>query len=171
MFIRFRQSTTGRLGVSIAQTRRINGAVKQTHVASLGSVSPARAVHWWVTVRERDAVWRELHDTIARESVSNDIAVKLMSSLHARVPLPTEVERGGAELAEAQHDGAFWEKMHGASMEQIEGYQGLIKCAEQKIIEERELAAREAENAEAAKTKAARLANYGGFDPSSSEKG
>jgi hypothetical protein len=106
---------------------------------------------------ERRDIWQQLHEHVARLALDGGRAGKIMLALQARVSLPTVEEIGAAELAEAEHDAAFWERMYGTSAKQIENYQGLIKTAEQRMAEERENMKREAENAETAKAKAARL--------------
>jgi hypothetical protein len=156
MFIRFRKRAR-RLNVIIVEARRLNGAVRQTHVASLGSVTAEQP-----SVRERGATWKTLHEVIARKGFAADIAVNLMTALQARVPLPTMEEAGAAELAAAEHDSAFWRKMHGHTTKLIESHKNLIATAELQIEELRKDAEREAEKAEVAKAKATRLANYKG---------
>jgi hypothetical protein len=160
MFIRFRQSAN-RLNVSLVEAHQSNGTVKQRHLASLGTVGPSDK--WpWVPVRERAAIWQLLHDAIGRLSIGTDVAQKLMAALQERVPYPTQEEHGAADLAEAEHDAAFWERFHGGTTKLIDSHKTLIRTAEVKISELEIEAKREAEAAEDAKAKAARLGNYRG---------
>ena len=61
MFTRFRQ-TARRLQVSFVETRRINGQVRHSHVASLGAirVSPSAAdcIAFWTKLHQRLATLR-----------------------------------------------------------------------------------------------------------------
>jgi hypothetical protein len=161
MFVRFRQHGS-RLYASLVRTRRVNGKPRQEHVAALGGVpigtDPRR--HPWVVTRDRVALWRCLHENIV--DLRAEEQGRLMAAVHARVPLPTEEERGAADLSEAEHDAAFWERMHRTSMKQVEICQELIANAERRIAEERERASWEAERSAEARAKAARLANYKG---------
>ncbi len=159
MFVRFRARAL-RLYVSLAESRRSNGTVRQHHVASLGVVSLDPAALKWVAVKERSAVWQELHDNIARLSLDATKAAQLMAAVQARVPYPTPEETGNAELLEAEHDAAFWENMHGSTTKLIGCHEGLIAAAPRKIAELQDDAAREAASAESAKAKTKRLDNY-----------
>jgi hypothetical protein len=192
MFVRFRQSKSkSRLYVSIVRARRLNGTVRQEHVASLGAVGvdpfvrpaeyfggnirfrvvttgqsfetqqEAEACAKVRSIRERKWVWESLHDHLGRLGLDSDVAAKLMTAVHERVPMPTMEEMGSAELFEAQHDAAFWESMYRTSLKQVESYKGMIAAAQRNLAEEEEQAKREAENAERAKAKIARLGNYG----------
>jgi len=135
--------------------------VRQRHVASLGAVTLDRE-QIWLTVRERSEIWQQLHEQIRRLALDGGKAGKIMTALQARVPLPTIEEIGAAELAEAEHEAAFWGGMHKSSAKQVEGYQEMIAVCERKIGEHRELMKQEADKAETAKATAARLANYRG---------
>jgi hypothetical protein len=59
MFVRFRQSQDG-LHVCLVSTRRIDGKVKQEHVASFGSVEMP------LTVEGRVAFWRSAHQRLTK---------------------------------------------------------------------------------------------------------
>jgi hypothetical protein len=162
MFVRFRQHNA-RLYVSLVLTKRVDGKVRQEHVAGLGSVvvgaNPGR--YPWVATRERVKLWQRLHENIADLPAADQ--GRLMAAVHARVPLPTEEERGAADLGEAEHDAAFWEQMHGTSLKQADSYRKLAAHAERRAAEEEEQAKQEAERSEKAKARAARLANYKGW--------
>jgi hypothetical protein len=67
-----------------------------------------------------------------------------------------------ADLSEAEHDAAFWERLHRTSMKQVEICQELIANAERRMAEERERARLEAERWAEARAKVARVANYKG---------
>jgi hypothetical protein len=155
MFVRFRNHGA-RLNVTLVRTRRVAGKVRSEHVAALGSVPLDGADRF--AVRDRTELWRRLHVNVANLPPENQ--GRLMAAVHARVPLPTEEERGAAALAEAEHDTAFRQTCHASSLEQIENCRTLIAIPEKQIAEQQEGAKREAEHAERATAKAARLANY-----------
>jgi hypothetical protein len=85
-----------------------------------------------------------------------------MTALQARVPYVTEEDRGLAELLEAEHDNAFWDRMSGQTEKLIGAHKAAISTHERHIVELEEMSATETGNAETAKQKAARLANYRG---------
>jgi hypothetical protein len=72
MFTRFRP-TENRLQVSLAETRRVAGKVRQEHIAGLGSVGVPP------TVADRLVFWRKVEDRLAK--LGNRVG-----SLHARIP-------------------------------------------------------------------------------------
>ena len=118
MFIRFRQRGAS-LYVILAESRRVNGVVRQQHVASLGVVRLNADAEKWATTRERSAVWLELHEIIGKLQIDGELAAKLMAALQARLPYPTQEEIGAVELAKAEDDAQFWETFHGGMQEQI----------------------------------------------------
>jgi hypothetical protein len=67
-----------------------------------------------------------------------------------------------AELLEAEHDNAFWDGVNGGTKKLIGAHKDAIATHEQRIAELEEASATEISNAETAKQKAARLANYRG---------
>jgi hypothetical protein len=157
MFIRFRENGS-RLYVSLVRSRRVDGKVRSEHVAALGSVVPGGDL--LAAVHDRAALWQRLHENIADLSASDQS--RLMEAMHARIPIPTAEERGAAELAEAERDAAYWHMMHKNVTETINDHQYLAKTIEEKIANWLPLSKNAARNAEEAKAKAARLANYRG---------
>ena len=67
----------------------------------------------------KSAIWQALHAAIADLAIDSAIATKLMAALQARVPYVTEEDRGLAELLEAEHDNAFWDRLNGGTKELI----------------------------------------------------
>jgi hypothetical protein len=171
MFLRFRQSKTT-LIVQLVEAQRVNGTVRQRHRASLGSMSTeAPATDWdqgwtrawpWQIVKDRTEIWQALHAAISDLAIDGATATKLMTALQARVPYVTEEDRGLAELLEAEHDNAFWDRMNGGTKKLIDCHKDAIAMHERHIVELEETSAMEVGNAETAKQKAARLANYRG---------
>jgi hypothetical protein len=158
MFVRFRRHGS-RLHVSLVRARRVDGQPRQEHVAALGSV-PLDDVDRHAITRERARLWQRLHASIADLPAADQ--GRLMTAVHARVPLPSEAERGAAELSAAEDDAIFWQGMHVTSLKQADSYRKLAAHAERRAAEEQEQAKREAARSAEARAKAARLANYKG---------
>lgn len=99
MFARFRQSATGRLQVSIVEPRRVNGSIKQEHVASLGSIETPPSV------RARASFWRQTAERLHNLSnrISEDERAKIYNAIRARIPMPTDDEIA-ADNAEAKSE-------------------------------------------------------------------
>jgi hypothetical protein len=74
-----------RLQISLIDTRRVEGKVRQEHVASLGSVPPD------MTVQDRLAFWTQVHPRLSRLDNRLDGAsrARLMGALHKIVPMVT----------------------------------------------------------------------------------
>jgi hypothetical protein len=92
MFARFRQTKTS-LQVSIIETRRR----KHEHVASLGAVKQP------LSVEDRIAFWKRVHERLARLGNRLDAAAqaKVLAAVHLRVPMGVRraVLRAHARLA------------------------------------------------------------------------
>ena len=103
MFIRFR-SDGARLYVSLVRTRRVEGKVRQEHVASLGSITVSPSV------ADRIAFWARLHERLAKLSNRIDAAAqgKVMGDIHARVPIVTPDEQRDLQLENAKVDVDQW---------------------------------------------------------------
>jgi hypothetical protein len=103
MFVRFRQ-TASRLQVSIAETRRDGGTVRQDHVAALGSIATP------LSPADRIAFWTKLHQRLA--GLSNRIDGKahgeILAAVHARVPMPAQDEQSTEQVEHARHDARQW---------------------------------------------------------------
>jgi hypothetical protein len=98
MFARFRQSTSGRLHVSLVEARRANGTVKQEHVASLGSVPMPPSI--W----DRLSFWQRVHERLPRLSNRIDATAqgKLLAQLHEQIPMVTPEEQRTLQLENAK---------------------------------------------------------------------
>jgi len=86
MFARFRQPRD-RLNVSIVETTRNCTSVRQSHVASLGSVplppTPADRVQLWVRLHQRLATLSNRLDDARQRAI--------LAAVHTRIPMPTAV--------------------------------------------------------------------------------
>jgi hypothetical protein len=72
-----------RLQISLIDTRRVDGKVRQEHVASLGSVPPD------MTVQDRQAFWTQVHPRLSRldNRLGPDERARVMGELHEIVPM------------------------------------------------------------------------------------
>jgi hypothetical protein len=91
MFARFRQ-VRDRLNVSIVEAARAGAKVRQSHVASLGSVplppSPADRVRFWIKVHQRLATLSNRLDDKTRGAI--------LAAISARIPIPTVEDQEAA---------------------------------------------------------------------------
>jgi hypothetical protein len=128
MFVRFRQAKH-RLQVTLAENRRMDGRVRQEHVASLGSVPVPPSL------QDRLAFWQRLHERLSRLSnrVLADIQGKILGDIHARIPMVTLDEVQAAKIEAAEADERFLSRLHGMHTEQMEGHGRLIAGAEGQI--------------------------------------
>jgi hypothetical protein len=72
-----------RLQISLIDTRRIDGKVRQEHIASLGSVPPDPSV------QDRRTFWTQVHPRLSRLDNRLDTATRgrIMGELHKLVPM------------------------------------------------------------------------------------
>jgi hypothetical protein len=103
MFARFRQ-VRNRLSVSIVEAARDGTRVRQSHVASLGSVplppSPADGVRFWVKAHRRLATLGNRLDDEMRETI--------MATIHARIPIPTAEDQEAARNSGREANAALF---------------------------------------------------------------
>jgi hypothetical protein len=103
MFVRFRKSSR-RLDVSLVETRRVGGKVRQARVASLGSIALP------LTVASRMDFWARIRQRIARLSnrIGGEDCNKILGVLFERIPMPTAEEQRALQLEKAKADAKFW---------------------------------------------------------------
>ncbi len=82
-----------RLQISLVDTRRAGGKVRQQHIAALGSVSPK------MTVADRLAFWDQVEERLAKldNRMDKDGHAKIIAALRTKIPMPTPVEHRKAE--------------------------------------------------------------------------
>jgi hypothetical protein len=108
MFVKFRLSKY-RLDVSLVSGSRINGKVRQQHVASLGSIKTP------MTVAGRVAFWRSAHERLARlANRIGDGESKIAVQIGARIPFCTMEDRQNVQASNAQAEERFGSKLHDA---------------------------------------------------------
>ena len=79
-----------RIQISLVDTRRAGGKVRQQHIAALGSVPPK------MTVADRLAFWERVSERLSklgnRLGKDKDGHAKLLTELAAKIPPVTEAE-------------------------------------------------------------------------------
>lgn len=117
MFIRCRTRNNNLL-VYVLTGDRIDGKVRQRHVAYLGALyippttPPARGEHRLNysplrLLQMRDSIWAKLRLTITSNKIDSRAAAKLRQQLEAHVPKPLASERTRLERQEAREEAAF----------------------------------------------------------------
>jgi hypothetical protein len=93
-----------RLDVSIVETRREGGNVRQKHIASIGSIADG-------TVEAREIFWRECEARLQR--LSNRLGPdldRLRQAIAARIPPLTDADRVAMEAAAWNWLEGFWDR-------------------------------------------------------------
>jgi hypothetical protein len=152
MFARFRQ-TARSLQVSIVETRRIDGGVRHEHIAGLGSIPVPQAV------AARIEFWTQLQQTLARLSnrIGADDQGKILTAVHARIPMPTLDERRVLQIQNADADVRFWSELQDMQQEQSVAKKELAETVTRQAVEHGKEADNAREKAEAARQRLARL--------------
>jgi hypothetical protein len=165
-----------RLQVSIVENRRVEGKVRQQHVADLGSIDAWLIPEFWVgvdpmiigkvraddwdlrSVRARVAFWETANPRLAR--LANRLDPKsIRMAIHTRIPWPKQPER---ELVDARADFRFWRSLHSQSAKMIEANDRVIEAANKEKSGFHEQAANAAEWAARAAERLALLDRQGG---------
>lgn len=145
MFVRFRERND-RLLVSLVETHRRNGKVRQEHVADLGSIEHEP------TIEARMTFWRQLHERLNRLSNRVDPAKvgHILGAVHARVPMATADELPTARAARIERNLKFWRGHREFAQAQIEASELSKAKIEQDIARWTTETARAQSNIEAA---------------------
>jgi hypothetical protein len=130
MFVRFRE-TRSRLQLSLVETHRASGRVRHDHIAGLGSV-PVR-----FSIADRIEFWERLQQILAR--LSNLLGMedhgKVLTAVHARIPMPTLDERRTAQIENAEADERFWSGLQEAQEEYCAGHKAMAVQNDRKAEE------------------------------------
>ena len=103
MFVRFRR-TASRLQTSLVEPHRVDGKVRQEHVAGLGSIECEP-----MTTAGRVAFWFELHKRL--DKLANRIGdqqIKILDAIHGQIPMVTIDETRELQRQNAEADLKFW---------------------------------------------------------------
>jgi DNA-binding transcriptional MerR regulator len=112
MFVKFRR-TPMRLAASLVESRRVDGAVRPEHIASLGSIALDP-----MTVAGRVAYWHELHKRL--DKLGNrvgDEKLKILDAIHAQVPMVTLDEIRVLQRKNFESDERVWSHMRDMQQE------------------------------------------------------
>jgi hypothetical protein len=131
MFARFRQSRD-RLNVSIHEARRVNGKVKQDHIANIGSVETPPSA------RSRIGFWQQFDERMPGLSnrISADDVTKIRNAIADRIPTPTEDEIAANSDAAHNEELAAWDEVRS-------GWDDASKMLDEKVAMLEENLARE----------------------------
>jgi len=152
MFIRFRE-TSRSLQCTLIETRRVDGKVRNEHIASLGSIEVPPSI------ADRVAFWAELHQRLGRLSnrFSHEVHGKLIEQVHARIPMPTADEQRQLQKANAEADERFWSSLQHMNAATTENHKGLLAKTQRTISDSEASAKDAAANAERAKERIAKI--------------
>ena len=165
-----------RLNVSLVENRRVNGKVRQEHIAHLGAIDghllesffsevdatvldKVKAADWQLrSLRTRTAFWKDCNAKL--QQLSNRLGPdtkRLRMAIHARVPWVMEPERKQLELLEARAEAKLWGDLYKMTGKNIEATERIIERATERLAEERSIALREAREAADAGQRVTRL--------------
>jgi 2-hydroxychromene-2-carboxylate isomerase len=117
MFPRFRE-TGRRLQVSLVETHRVDGRIRNSHVAGLGSVgvpaSPADRWEYWTKLISR-------MEALANR-VTGDTKAAILTAVDARIPMLTPEEQQAVQVDYAKEDVRQWEMVHGLNADRLNGH-------------------------------------------------
>jgi hypothetical protein len=152
MFVRFRQSTR-RLQLSLVENRRLSGKIHHEHIAGLGSIAVPPSV------ADRIAYWQQLHERLGQLSnrLDPETQGKILTAVHARIPMPTIEERRALQLEYTEADERFWSTLQGMHQGTVEDHKGLVAKAERAIAAGQTGATHASKRAAAAKDRVAGL--------------
>ena len=121
MFARFQQSGT-RIAVSIRETSRVDGKVRQSYIASLGSCALP------LTIAGRTAFWGSLAGRFGTLSNRIDPATcaKLTGEIHAHIPMVPPADQDGLLVERIRKNKDFWQAMADNTTETIAGHKEMI---------------------------------------------
>ena len=131
--------------MSLAESRRRDGKVRQEHVADLGSINLLD-----VSAEDRVAFWRKLHERMSRLGNRIDPAKlgAILAAINARVPMATVDELPAVRVKQAQRSLRQWRLHLEGCQEQVALHQQLKAVIEGKIDQWTKEAARAQANVE-----------------------
>jgi hypothetical protein len=134
----------------LAECRRIDGKVKQEHIADLGSIEGCLLLSFWAgiepehanaarlnleewfkaSIRARIAFWRPLEEKLARlaNRVNEDERAAIRAAIEKRIPSPTAAELVQNRVWTAADEVEGWRRAKG-------GAAGIIASEEKQIAE------------------------------------
>jgi hypothetical protein len=144
-----------RIQISLVDTRRVDGKVRQEHIASLGSVPPE------ITPADRLAFWTQVHPRLTRLGNRLDPAAlaTVMGELHAKVPMVAISDPGlvAGKIETAERNAGIWTAVREHTLANIQQKRELIAKLAAEVAEEEKLAADAADFAAQDRSKMERL--------------
>ena len=152
MFVRFRE-IRGRLQVSLAEARRVDGQVCQEHVAGLGAITLSP------TIVDRIVFWHGLHERLAKlgNRIPLEVQGRILGAIHARVPMPTLDEQTATKIEHAEADEQLWSSRQAFAESNAADLKGLAATAEQTAAQQAAAATDAAAKVAAARDRKERL--------------
>ena len=130
MNIRFRQTPSGRLQVSVVAMSRVGRKIRQAHFGGLGSTgippSPTDRIRFW------DALPGKLHKL--KLNIDDETRVKIRETIHARIAIPTEAEKRVVWIEDAQCNAERMADIRDAQMAEIDDYKAASAILSQAIL-------------------------------------
>jgi hypothetical protein len=153
MFVRFRQKPR-RLQVALNETRRVDGEVRNEHVAGLGSLATPPSVV------DRLEFWKRLYERLARLANRVDSAAhgKILAQIHERVPMVTADEQRALQAENAKRDLELWTSLRDMQTATAEDNKELGRRVTATIGAAETAAAQAAAKAETARERVERIA-------------
>jgi hypothetical protein len=128
-----------RLQISLVDTHRVDGKVRQEHVASLGSIPPD------MTAADRVTFWTQVHPRLARLDNRLDQATlaKVMGELHAKVPMVAtgDEEVVAHKIRVAEHNADIWTAVRDSTLATVGDKREYVAKLTAQIAEGEKLAA------------------------------
>jgi hypothetical protein len=111
------------------------------------------------SIADRIEFWNGLHDRLAKLSNRVDAGTngKILTAVHAKIPMPTIDEQRALQLENAKADAEFWDRIHGMNAGTVEDHKGLIATAEKAMASGKAEMDKAAANAHSAKDRVARI--------------
>jgi hypothetical protein len=137
MFVRFRERH-GRLLVSLVETRRVAGKVRQEYIADFGAIDMPPSA------RDRQTYWPKVHERISRLSnrIPSDQVGAIIGAIHARVPMVSVDEVPAINKDGAEKNLKWWQTHQAWCDEQVELHKLMKADVERKVEMWSEQAAR-----------------------------
>lgn len=169
MFVRWRLRPTGRLSARLVEHRRVDGRVRQEHVAELSAIDDAALLvpGEVLGIGARRAFWRTANAALARLANRIDAETEGMirGALHARVSIVTPDELQRLALANAEHDAEFWRHQAEQGRQIVTAREGLIATAQSALVDDKAIVAADEERAAEAEKRIARARTGEAVDP------
>jgi hypothetical protein len=155
MFVLFR-TRRRRIYVTLAETARAAGKVRQTHIASIGSIPIAADEA--TTVRDRVRLWQAVHPRLAALKLDPQASGKIMAAIHRVIPMPRPEQAGSVELWQAEKRLQHLNRGHHDTAKLIEAHEMVIAHSRAAVAQLQAEIVRQTALIDDAQAKMARLA-------------